>query len=64
MLILSLIQLLLQSSFSSSRVHKEALLSAAWFLIYFLVELWPNGVIESPITALLCILLAHVGLTS
>ena len=45
-------------------VHKEALLAAAWLLSYFLGELWPNGGNESPITALLFTLLAHVGLTS
>lgn len=39
-------------------VHKEALLAAAWLLIYFLGELWPNGGNRDPITALLFTLLS------
>lgn len=40
--ILFLIQQLLQS-FPADGGHEEALFSVMWLLIYFLVELWPNG---------------------
>ena len=52
-----------QSILSSNRAHETSLFTAAWLLMYFLVELWSSGVSRSHASGLFFILPAHVGLT-